>query len=80
MHIGGGIGVPDDTIIGIFNIDDVRVAEGTRRLLSAAEAGGRVRTDATDGSAAIPRSFVLTRDGTLWLSPISAKSLSNRVY
>ncbi len=51
--------VPEDAVIGIFDLDNTSWSFRTRRFLERMEADGRVVTVGDD----LPRSFVLCQEG-----------------
>ena len=58
LHLGQNVVVPEEDIIGIFDMDTCTSAQITRRFLSAMETAGK-----TEGLFAdIPKSFVLTEE------------------
>ena len=59
LHLGQNVMVPDDAVIGIFDLDNTTWSFRTRRFLERAEKEGRVITVGDD----LPRSFVLAREG-----------------
>ncbi len=81
VHIGGGVVLGDDRILGIFDLDATTrdFAETgedslTRRFLAAAE-----ERDALEiVSPEVPRSFVVT-ETKVYLTPVSAATLRHRL-
>ena len=67
--------LPAGEIVGIFDLDNASWAFKTREFLERAEQEGRVIT-LGDG---LPRSFVLCRDGKLYITPLSAGVLKGRM-
>ncbi len=61
-------------IIGIFDMDTATMASATRELLRSAEKNGRMISISED----IPKSFVLTQDGEVYVSQISTLALTGR--
>lgn len=58
VGIGGDMAVRDQSIIGIFDLDNTTTSRHTRRFLSEAEQHGVV----IDVSGELPKSFVLTQE------------------
>ena len=75
LHAGNHKNVRLSEIVGIFDMDTATVSADTRAFLRNAEKTGR--TEAL--VAEIPKSFLLTGDGTVYLSQISTGSLLGRV-
>ncbi len=61
-------------IVGYFDLDTTTASKRTRQFLEATEKRGQITLLGTD----IPSSFVLTRDGTVYFTKISTKTLKNR--
>ena len=74
FHLGNNYVIPDREIIGIFDMDNTTVSKHTRHLLRQAEQAGRVVTVTSD----LPKSFVLCRDGRVYLCQISPSALAGR--
>ncbi len=77
LHLGGGTVVSEDSIIGIFDLDNTSQSHITRRFLTLAEKSGTVINAAED----IPKSFVVCHDGEkrcLYLSQMSTQTLLKR--
>ena len=66
LHLGNNYVIPEREIIGIFDMDNTTISKHTRNLLRLAEKGGKV-TAVTDD---LPKSFVLCRDGSVYLCQI----------
>lgn len=69
--------VSEDSIIGIFDLDNTSQSHITRRFLTLAEKSGTVINAAED----IPKSFVVCHDGEkrcLYLSQMSTQTLLKR--
>lgn len=75
LPLGQAVMVPEKDILGIFDLDNTSWAYKTREFLNRAEAEGRVTAAGTD----LPRSFVLCRNGMVYLSQFSSTTLRNRV-
>lgn len=77
LHLGQDTVVRDETIIGIFDIDNTTQSHITRKYLNEAEKRGEVETVVED----IPRSFVVCGDGNerkIYLSQLSPQTLLKR--
>ena len=74
LHLGNNCVIPEKEIIGIFDMDNTTVSKHTRDLLRLAEKGGKV----TAVTADLPKSFVLCRDGSVYLCQISPSALAGR--
>ena len=74
LHIGGDFILQKREVVGLFDLDNTTGSRRTRDFLAAAEKAGRVINAAED----IPRSFVLTADGRVYLSQLSAGTLAKR--
>lgn len=59
LHLGQSVMVPDDAVIGLFDLDNTTWSFRTRRFLERMEEEGRVTAVGDD----LPRSFVLCREG-----------------
>ena len=64
-----------DEIVGIFDIDNTTVSKKTRDYLSDAEKEGRV----VYVSAELPKSFIVCKDKTVYISQISTTTLLKRL-
>lgn len=78
LHLGQSVMVPDQDILGIFDLDNASWAYKTREFLNRAEKEGRAVWLTGD----LPRSFVVTgkkKDpSTVYLSPLSSSALLSR--
>ena len=74
LHLGQNTVVTTQEIIGFFDMDNTTVSKTTRDFLSGAEREGRVRYVSYD----LPKSFVLTTDKTVYISPLSVPTLIGR--
>lgn len=75
LYLGGDIIIHEQDIVGIFDLDNTSESKWTRRLLSEAEREGRIVNSADE----LPRSFVLSRSGLVYLSVLSTETLRQRV-
>ena len=60
LHVGGGVSVRKDSIVGIFDIDSMNTPETTKDFMRRAEKEKRTHT-AGNG---LPKSFILVSDNT----------------
>ena len=76
LHLGQGVVVRDEEIIGIFDLETTSISKHTRAFLRHAETEGAVVTLSDE----LPKSFVITDfpDETIFISPISSKTLEKR--
>ena len=74
LHIGSSRSIRINDIIGIFDMDTATVSPCTKEYLRKKEAEGKVKNAAPD----IPKSFVVTKDGTVYISQMSSTTLKNR--
>ncbi|MBQ4427416.1 MAG: DUF370 domain-containing protein [Oscillospiraceae bacterium] len=75
LYLGGNIIIHEQDIVGIFDLDNSSESKWTRRLLSEADREGRIVSSADE----LPRSFVLSRTGLVYLSVLSTETLRQRV-
>ncbi|MBR0063889.1 MAG: DUF370 domain-containing protein [Oscillospiraceae bacterium] len=75
LYLGGNIIIHEQDIVGIFDLDNTSESKWTRRLLSEADREGRIVSSADE----LPRSFVLSRTGLVYLSVLSTETLRQRV-
>jgi hypothetical protein len=69
IHIGENKVVRKKDILGIFDMDSTTVSVHSRKYLSSAQKEGRVKALGYD----LPRSFILMRDKTVYLSTLTFK-------
>lgn len=74
LHVGTGKIVRKKEIIGIFDLDRTTISPITKNFLSQSEKKGKVCSVNND----IPRSFVLTENGMIYISQISSQSITAR--
>lgn len=74
LHIGGGVMLPDEEVVGVFDLDNTTAASrDTRAFLARAEREGRMYNAADD----LPKSFVVCRKSA-WLSQMNTATLLRR--
>ena len=74
LHLGQNTVVTTGEIVGFFDMDNTTVSKTTRDFLSNAERGGKVKYVSYD----LPKSFVVTADKTVYVSPLSVPTLTGR--
>ena len=77
LHIGGEAVVKKDSVIGIFDLDNISQSHLTRKYLAAAENAGEVQNEAED----LPKSIVLCSENgrqRVYLSQLSSATLLGR--
>ncbi|MBQ9703236.1 MAG: DUF370 domain-containing protein [Clostridia bacterium] len=71
VHIGPSKAVRKEDIISVFDLDSSTVSVFTRNFLSKAEKEKRVILLSYD----LPKSFILMRDETVYLSPFNSSTI-----
>ena len=74
LHLGNNYVIPEREIIGIFDMDNTTISKHTRKLRHLAEKNGQVTAVTND----LPKSFVLCRNGDVYLCQISPSALAGR--
>ena len=77
LHLGGGVVVPESSIVAVFDLDNTSQSHLTRQYLAAAEKSGQVINVAED----IPKSFVVCKDERgmrVYLSQMATQTLLKR--
>lgn len=77
LFLGGDVSVREDSIIGIFDMDNTTVAASTRKFLSRAQKEGIVITVSYE----LPKSFCITSEENkekVYISQISPATLKKR--
>ena len=78
IPIGGDMAVREETILGIFDLENASYGRHTRDFLARAEREGSVITVCDD----IPKSFILTREmgmDRVYLTQFSAATIEKRM-
>ena len=79
IDIGLNLFVRDESVVGVFDLDNTSYSKWTRKFLSEAEQSGEV-VSATDE---LPKSFVFCAGkngkGIIYLSQLNSATLVNRV-
>lgn len=76
LHIGNNQTIRNQDILGVFDLDTATVSQDTKAFLQKSEREGRSTLVAQE----LPKSFIVTTDGKVFLSQISTASLSGRSY
>ena len=71
IHLGEDTLVKGDDIIGIFDLDNTTVMKSTREYLKKASKEKRVINVSYD----LPKSFVVMKDKTVYLSPFNVSTI-----
>ena len=74
LNIGGGELIRKNGIVGIFDLDTSTIGQITKEYLKRSESEGRAET-VGDG---IPKAYVVTTDGRVYITTRSASSLRGR--
>lgn len=74
LHLGQNTVITTREIVGFFDMDNTTVSKTTRDFLSQAEKSGRVKYVSYD----LPKSFIVTKDQTVYISPVSVATLMGR--
>ena len=72
VNLGNNKSVRRCDIVAIFDLDSSTVSVHTRNFLSRAQAHGRVKALGYE----LPKSFVVMRDETVYLSPFNSSTIS----
>jgi len=78
LDIGFDLAVREDSVVGIFDLDNTTWSKHTRSFLAQAERDGLI-TEATDG---LPKSFLLTSEyglSRVYLTRFNAAILEKRL-
>lgn len=75
LHLGNNKNIRQRSIIGIFDMDNATVSQITRKFLNGIQKKNRL----TAVTGEIPKSFILTEDGSVYMSQISPSSLKGRM-
>jgi uncharacterized protein YktB (UPF0637 family) len=77
IHLGQGVVVPEETVVGIFDLDNTTGSRITRKFLSDAEKAGQIISVSDE----LPNSFVVCSEHnkqTIYLSQLSSQTLLKR--
>lgn len=78
IPIGGDMAVREETILGVFDLDNCTWSKHTRNFLEQAEKEGNVITVCDD----IPKSFIVTREmgmERVYLTQFNAATIEKRL-
>lgn len=79
LHIGTSVVIPEQDVLGIFDLDNTTSSRITRNFLAQAQQAGQVIPVGED----LPKSFLLCRDKTgkvkVYLSQLSTATLLKRM-
>lgn len=79
LHLGSSVVIPQDDVLGIFDLDNTTASRITRDFLTQAERAGQVISVGED----LPKSFTLCQDKggkrTIYLSQLSSATLLRRM-
>jgi len=79
LHVGGGVVVPSEDIVGIFDLDNASTSRRTREFLAAAEKEGMILPVGED----LPKSMVVCCPRGSWqrvyISPLTSATLLRRL-
>lgn len=76
VYLGNNKSVRECDIVAILDMDSSTVSTHTRNFLSRAQAHGKVVPLGYD----LPKSFVIMRDETVYLSPFNTSTLKGLHY
>lgn len=76
IYLGNNKTVRKKDIVAIFDMDTSTVSVSTRNFLTRAQREGRVVTLGYD----LPKSFIIMRDETVYLSPYNTSTLKGIHY
>ncbi len=74
LYVGQSTVLRGEDVIGVFDLDNASAGKWTRVLLNQAEKRGSLENAAAD----LPRSFVLTKNGGVYLSQLNTATLKSR--
>lgn len=75
IHAGNETTVRSDKIVAVFDCDSATMSDSTMEFLRRAEKEKRLVTVAED----MPKAFILMKDGTVYLTQLSAATLLGRM-
>ena len=78
LHIGNGVSIKEEEIIGIFDLDTATVSKITKKFISEKEKKGLIEYSDFD----LPRAFILTKSNKkekIILTRISSVGLKQRI-
>ncbi len=78
LYLGGETAVWEDSIVGVFDLDNTTVSKSTRGFLARAQKEGTITNVTLD----LPKSFCVAEKGgkeTVYISPVSPATIKKRV-
>lgn len=75
LHAGNGVIIESEKILGIFDLDSSTESEVTADFIRAKE---RNKKTVNCKKTALPKSYILTDDGTVYISEIAPDKLVGR--
>ncbi len=76
INIGGDMSLRSRDIIGVFDLDNTTSSRITQNFLNKAEKEGKVITISLEE---LPKSFILTAQKNIYLSPVRPETLIRRM-
>ena len=74
LHLGQNTVVPEEAVIGVFDLDNTTGSGITRKFLGEAEKTGRV----ISVSEELPKAFIVCNNMKVYLSQLSSQTLAKR--
>jgi len=74
IHLGNNKSIRSKEIIGIFDMDTATVSPHTKKFLKSREKKGKMKLVSME----LPKAFILTDSGDVYLSQISTSTLIGR--
>lgn len=74
LHLGNNKNIRQRSVIGIFDMDNATISQITRKFLNGVQKQNKL----TAITGEIPKSFILTDDGCVYMSQISPSALKGR--
>ena len=75
IHLGNGLAVKREDVVGIFDLDNSSQSHITRGFLGRAEKEGRVVNVA---ELELPKSFAVMKDGRVYICQVNSSTLLKR--
>ena len=75
IHLGQDIIIKTKEIIGIFDMDNTTIGKHTKKYLKNTEKKGKIEVVSND----LPKTFILTEKGKVYISLISSTTLIKRI-
>ena len=74
LNLGSSVLIRKKDVVGIFDLDTSTIGETTKEFLRCGEKNGKSISVGDD----IPKAFVVTADGKIYITTISAASIKGR--